>query len=92
MADVGQKDTTQTESSPQVTTKRVVVLGLDDFRAHLKELAKVSGSNAELGRRLGVTGMFIDLLIAGKRKPGPKMLRAIGARKRVMIEIDLEAE
>jgi len=65
---------------------------MDEFRGHLGGLAKTCGSNAELGRRLGVTGQFIDYLIAGKRKPGKKLLAAIGARRVLMLEIEVEAQ
>ena len=95
MTRVGQKDTKreiETKPLPLSATKRVVLLDLDAFRAHLKQFASDTGSKAELGRRLGVTGQFIDLLIAGKRKPGPKLLKAIGARPKLMIEIEVEAE
>ena len=83
---------TTTNQSPLPAEKRTFLLDLNRFQEHLAQLAHGVGSKAELGRRLGVTGQFIDLLIAGKRQPGPKMLAAIGARKRVMIEIDVEAE
>jgi hypothetical protein len=73
-------------------TSHTILLDLDTFRGHLARLASASGGKAGLGRRLGVTGQFIDLLIDGKRKPGPKILKAIGARRKVMIEIDVEAE
>lgn len=76
----------------QLPLKRTFLLPLERFSEHLAQLARGVGSKAELGRRLGVTGQFIDLLIAGKRKPGPKLLKAIGARRKVMIEIDLGAE
>ena len=81
-----------TPQLPPDGTKRTFVLPLDRFQEHLAQLARGVGSKAELGRRLGVTGQFIDLLIAGKRTPGKKLLGAIGARKRVMIEIDLGDE
>lgn len=81
-----------TPELPPTATKRVVLLDLDTFRAHLKHLAGQSGSSAELGRRLGVTGQYVDFLIKGTRKPGPKMLKAIGGRRKVMIEIDVEGE
>jgi len=77
---------------PPATPKRTISFDLDKFQEHLAQLARDTGSKAELGRRLGVTGQFIDLLIAGKRTPGKKVLKAIGARRRVMIEIDVEAE
>lgn len=80
------------QMTPQLPLKRTSLLDLDTFRGHLGQLAKGAGGNAALGRRLGVTGQFIDLLIAGKRKPGPKLLKAIGARRKVMIEIDVEGE
>ena len=81
-----------TPQLPPTAEKRTFLLGLEQFQEHLARLARDVGSKAELGRRLKVTGQFIDLLIAGKRTPGKKMLKAIGARKRVMIEIDVEAE
>ena len=77
---------------PQNGTKRTFLLPLDKFQEHLAGLAKGVGSKAELGRRLGVSGQFIDLLIAGKRTPGKKLLKAIGARRKVMIEIDVGDE
>lgn len=92
MPGVGQKDTnSQLETSPlpPEAAKRVVLLDLDDLRKHLAQLAKESGGNAELGRRLGVTGQFVDYLIKGQRNPGKKALAALGARRRVMIEIEL---
>lgn len=76
----------------QLPPKRTFLLPLDRFSEHLARLAKDVGSKAELGRRLNVTGQFIDLLIAGKRTPGKKLLAAIGARKKVMIEIDVGDE
>jgi len=85
-------DETKTAQLPHGDTKRTFLLDLNRFQEHLARLAESVGSKAELGRRLNVTGQFIDLLIAGKRKPGKKVLSAIGARKRVMIEIDVEAE
>ena len=81
-----------TPQLPPEGTRRVFLLDLGRFQEHLARLAGQLGSKAELGRRLNVSGQFIDLLIAGKRKPGPKLLKAIGARKRVMIEIDVETE
>lgn len=95
MPDVGKIDTQSNTSTPPLppeTTKRVVRLSLDTFREDLKKLAQASGGNAELGRRLGVTGQYVDMLCAGKRQPGPKMLKAIGARRVVMLEIEVEAE
>jgi len=95
MADVGQKDTNTeitTAQLPQEVAKRTFLLDLGRFQEHLAQLARTTGSKAELGRRLGVSGQFIDLLIAGKRTPGPKMLKAIGARRKVMIEIEVPNE
>lgn len=81
-----------TNQLPHGGGKRTFLLPLDRFQEHLAQLARGVGSKAELGRRLGVTGQFIDLLIAGKRTPGKKLLKAIGARRKVMIEIDVEVE
>src|SRR5215510_16501179 len=80
----------KTEQLPHDGTKRTFLLPLDRFQEHLARLAKDVGSKAELGRRLGVTGQFIDLLIAGDRTPGPKMLKAIGARRVTMMEIEVD--
>ena len=82
----------QTNPLPPSATKRVVVLDLEGFRRHLAQLAGAAGSNAETGRRLGVSGQFIDMVIDGKRKPGPKLCAAVGARRKLMFEIDVEAE
>ena len=82
----------QTNSSPLTPQTRTELITMDEFRGHLGGLAKTCGSNAELGRRLGVTGQFIDYLIAGKRKPGKKLLAAIGARRVLMLEIEVEAQ
>ena len=82
----------KTPPLPPNGTKRTFLLDLERFQEHLARLAGQLGSKTELGNRLGVTGQFIDMLISGKRKPGPKLLKAIGARRKVMIEIDVEVE
>lgn len=82
----------QTNEFPPTAPKRTSLLGLEQFQAHLAQLARDIGSKAELGRRLGVTGEFVGLLIAGERAPGEKILTAMGARRKVMIEIDVEGE
>lgn len=75
---------------PLSATKPIVLLDLEQFRARLKQFADDTGGRAELGRRLGVTGQYLDKLIAGRRTPGPKLLKAIGARRVTMIEIEVE--
>jgi hypothetical protein len=82
--------TNVTETLPPNGETHTSLLTLDTFKTYLAQLARDVGGNAELARRLGVTGQFVDMLIAGKRRPGPKMLAAIGARRVVMIEIDVE--
>lgn len=82
----------KTKQLPPNGGKRTFLLSLERFQEHLAQLAAGVGGKAALGRRLDVSGQFIDLLIAGKRKPGPKLLKAIGARRKVMIEIDVEGE
>ncbi len=82
----------ETAALPLPAERRTALLDMGQFRALLERFADDCGSRAELGRRLGVTGQFIDLLIAGKRKPGKKLFAAIGARPRMMIEIEVEAE
>lgn len=81
-----------TPQLPPDGAKRTFLLDLNRFQEHLARLAQGVGGKAALGRRLGVSGQFIDMLIDGKRKPGKKLLSAIGARRKVMIEIDVEVE
>jgi hypothetical protein len=75
---------------PLPTAKRTVLLDRNGFQRLLERAARDCGSKAELARRLGVTGQFICDLIAGKRRPGRKMLSAFGAVERKMIEIEVE--
>lgn len=82
----------ETNLLPLSASKRPVLLDLDAFRARLEQFANETGGKAELARRLEVTGQFIGYVIAGKRKPGKKLLKALGARRRVMIEFDMEGE
>lgn|SRR5262245_14345683 len=82
--------TSETNPMPPAVPKRTFLLDLGRFQEHLARLADGVGSKAELGRRLNVTGQYIDLLIAGKRTPGKKMLKALGARKKVMLEFEVE--
>jgi hypothetical protein len=93
MAVVGQIDTItdiSTNPSPPPPVTRTRLLDEEEFKSKLKLLADGCGSNAELGRRLGVTGQFIDYLIAGKRRPGPKLLKAVQLRKVVAYEPIIE--
>jgi hypothetical protein len=76
MSETTREPVIPTQQLPPNGPKRTFLLDLDRFQEHLARLASGVGSKAELGRRLGVTGQFIDLLIAGKRVPGPKMLKA----------------
>jgi hypothetical protein len=92
---VRQKDThsnISTSELPLAATKPTALLDLEQFRARLAQFADATGGKAELARRLGVTGQFIGYVIAGQRKPGQKLLAALGARRRVMIEFEVEAE
>lgn len=50
------------------------------FRAFVAQLAESAGSMSELARQLDVSGQFIGEILAGKKKPGPKFLSAIGAK------------
>lgn len=87
--------TSHTESTPQLPLSenngngRKEIISLDAFRLLIKHFAKDCGSNAELGRRLGVTGQFIDQIIAGKKNPGPKLFKAVDARPVLMVEITI---
>lgn len=92
---MGQFDTQtgiETPKLPLEASGRTTLLDFDEFRARLAQFAADTGGKAELARRLGVTGQFIGYVISGDRKPGKKLLAALGARKRTMIEIEVEAE
>ncbi len=41
------------------------------------EVAK-TGSQAAAAKKLGITGAYVSDLLAGKREPGGKVLRALG--------------
>lgn len=43
---------------------------------------------ARLAEELGVTRQYLSDVLAGKREPGPKILAAVGVRKRVVYETD----
>jgi hypothetical protein len=102
MADVGQIDTENqiatnglpldAEQSDSLPPKKTLLLDLEQFRSLLRKSAHDVGGQAELGRRLNVSGQFIGFVINGKNAPGPKLLSAFGARRKTMIEIEVEAE
>lgn len=85
---------TQNELEPNQTplraATRTVLLDRKGFGRLLERAARDCGSKAELARRLNVTGQFIARLISGEKNPGPKLLAAFGARRKVMIEIEVE--
>ncbi len=62
------------------------------FRTFLSQLAESAGSNAELGRRLDVSGQLIDTVLSGKRRPGPKLLSKLGASVERVYKVVVEAE
>jgi hypothetical protein len=66
----------------------------DQFRAFLQSLANNSGSMAELGRRLDVSGQFVGEVISGRKRPGPKLLEKLGGKvvKTTVYEITVEAQ
>ncbi len=62
------------------------------FRTFLSQLAESAGSNAELGRRLDVSGQLIDTVLSGKRRPGPTLLSKLGASVERVYKVVVEAE
>jgi hypothetical protein len=75
------------ESSPPSTLD----LSETQFRSFLYSLARNAGSNAELGRRLDLSGQLIDKVLSGNRRPGPKLLAKLGARAERRYTIVVEA-
>ncbi len=41
---------------------------IDDVRKALKKATIEAGSQAEMGKRLGVTGPFVSMMITGRKK------------------------
>lgn len=52
-----------------------------DLRAILKTRAEKEGSERKLAEKLGVSYAYMNDLIRGKRRPGEKILSAIGFRE-----------
>lgn len=96
-----QKDTTAiaTGRLPQsaITTDRLprtetILIDQEQFRTLFADFCRVKGRKAELARRWGVSGQFIGDVIAGKKRPGKKLLAGLDARPVLMIEIAVGGE
>lgn len=53
-------------------------IDLEGLRVILKARAKKEGSERKLAEKLSVSYAYMNDLIRGKRRPGPKILAAIG--------------
>jgi len=54
---------------------------LTQLIAYLRTLATEYGSQHALAKELGVSDAFVSDVFAGKRRPGPRMLAALGRRE-----------
>ncbi len=57
------------------------------FVTYLARKIKTVGSQKELAKQLGVSPAFLSEVLRGGRKPSPKLLAALGLKKRPL-EID----
>jgi AraC-like DNA-binding protein len=53
-------------------------LGIDQLINHLKTLADKEKSDDAFAQVLGVSPSYLSMVLAGKRKPNAKLLKAIG--------------
>lgn len=90
VVDSGQNDAGEAPQMPLPAAKRTVLIDRAQLLALLGDLARDCGTRAELARRLGVSGQFIGDVLAGKKKPGAKLLHALGAKAVTMYELEME--
>ena len=86
---MSQSDTQKSVQLPLEGSTETVRLTEIQFRACLQSLANQTGSMAELARRLDISGQFIGDVIAGRKRPGPKLLDKFQAKSVRMIELPL---
>ena len=55
-----------------------------DLVKMLLQRAKRAGSQQALAEALGVTPAYLSDVLGGRREPGPKILAALGLRRRVV--------
>ena len=75
------------EGSPQP-----LLLDEAQFRALLANLSRQAGNMAELAPQLGISAQFLGDLVAGRKRPGPKILGRLGATERRFYEVEVERE
>lgn len=84
-----EKEQPETSKLPLPET---VELSRSQFQALLRTLSHQAGSMAELSRRLGVSGQFIGDVCSGKKRAGPKLLRALRASMKETYIVPLETK
>jgi transcriptional regulator with XRE-family HTH domain len=52
------------------------------FLAYLARQVKLAGSQRELADQLGITQAYLSQVLRGKRKASPRLLTALGLKKR----------
>jgi hypothetical protein len=57
------------------------LLTYEQLREVLRAAARREGSMNTLALKLGIDGSYMGLVINGKRKPGKKLLKALGLRQ-----------
>ena len=80
---------TQPSQPTEETPSETIQLSELEFRDLLKRLSESAGCMAELARRLSVSGQWIGDICAGRKKPGPKLLAALGATSEIVYRIPI---
>lgn len=63
----------------------ISAMTLESFRNHLRKEVERAGSQRKLAKELGVSAMFVNDVLRGRRDPGKKMLDAMGFQRQVKI-------
>jgi hypothetical protein len=53
----------------------------EQFLRHFKTLADAEKNYEEFAKRLGVSQSYLSMMLAGKRKPNAKLLKALGFKQ-----------
>ena len=60
---------------------------VDEFRCRLRQACVAKGSQRAFALAHGMSPAYVGEVLDGRRDPGPLILRAMGCRRRVVIEV-----
>lgn len=84
----GNGDAAQVVSLPAAT----FTLTKSEFIAFLKTLTGKRGGITQMSRQWGVDNSELSKVLRGKQEPGPKLLKAVGARVEKVYQVTVETE